>query len=203
MARTKAEILEQLLRFLPPRFAAYSDVISGWAAGFETADELWEALAESTTIGGASGTFLTLLARDHGVKRQDGETDAGVRARMRTVNGQVTRPAILEAVNAVLSQYTEEQATMLEKKDGPTLDHSFILGVSRLSDAHNSFVLVVPQVGAAYGGKAVVGGATIGGGPSPLILGIGTSLHPVYPALRALVNRIRAAGVRASIAIDT
>jgi hypothetical protein len=200
MARTTAAILAQLERFLPPRYAAYRDVLAGGAAGLAEADALWEDLADAATIGGADGVFLRLRARGFGIQAQGDETDASIRSRIRSVEGQVTRPAILAAVNALLAPYTATEATMLEPWDEGFLDYDCYSDDTRLCDAHNSFVLVLPLVGDQVGGSSYIDDGYI---DIDLYVGASGEEHPVYEAIRVLVNRIRAAGIRAWMAIDT
>jgi hypothetical protein len=199
VSRTTAQILEQLLNFLPDRFRSYSDVLGGGAAGLAEAEALWEELAAAATIGGAEGVILRLRARGFGIYAQGDETDASIRSRIRSVEGQVTRAAILEAVNALLEPYTGTDAGMLEPWNEGFLDYDCYSDDTRLCDAHNSFVLVLPLVGDRVGGSSYLDVDHI---DSDIYLGASGEEHPVYEAIRVLVNRIRAAGIRCWMAIN-
>jgi hypothetical protein len=199
VSRTTAQILEQLLRFLPDRFRSYSDVRGGGAAGLAEAEALWEELAAAATIGGAEGVILRLRARGFGIYAQGDETDATLRARMRGVEGQVTRPAILDAVNALLAPYTATEAGMLEGKDEGFWDVDFWWDSTIFADQHNAFVLVLPLLG-----DEVVGASYFDCDDYfdvDFYWGSGVE-HAVYASIGALVRRIRAAGIRVWIHIE-
>jgi len=55
-----------------------------------------------TLIGQASGVWLDQHAKDRGTDRQDGETDAALRARLVNIEDAITRQAILDAAQAVI-----------------------------------------------------------------------------------------------------
>ena len=200
MARTTDQALAQLLRFLPPRYQSIEAPLSGVAAAIRQGEIAWDDMATASTIGGATGSMLTLRAKGYGVNPSPDESADSIRSRIRNVEGQVTRPAILDAVNALLAEYTADLATMIERTDDGFLDYDCYLDHTRICDWHNSFVLVVPLVGDLVGGASYI---DLGYLDHDLWLGASGEQHPVYDAIIALVRRIRAAGIRVTLAIDT
>lgn len=204
MARTTDALLDQLLRFLPPQAAALSPVLAGLAAQLQAAEAEGEAAAAEVSIDGASGRWLTLLARGYGVTRATDETDASVRARLRNVADRLTPQAILDAANAVLAAYGyPEDAQLVEWFSAPErfADVNAFCDTSRLTGEHNTFFLVVPDPGALtlvetyadtdFADSSFVGEAGAGGEP------------PVLEALIAEIAQARAAGVRWFLILET
>jgi hypothetical protein len=200
VARTTADILAQLERFLPPRYASIRPTLAGIAAVFARVELSGEDLALATTIGGAEGAWLRLIARGYGVYAQDGESDASIRERIRNVEGQVTRPAILAAVNALLAPFTDTPARMIERVDDGFWNVNFWWDTTIFCGPSRFFVLVLPRIGNIGTGSSYWDSAYFdndffwGGGDA--------GVHPVYHAIAALVNRIRAAGVSWRLTIE-
>jgi hypothetical protein len=89
--------------------------------------------AQQCDITRATGIYLESLCNEHGVYKQDGETDDSLRARALTTPNLVTPAAILAAANAILALYTSTQAQYAESildrwyvTDGTAPWHSFI-----------------------------------------------------------------------------
>ncbi len=178
MPRTTDELVDELLRFLPERFAGCRELlapVAGQLAHVLAVAEL--DFIEHTTVTGARGPWLTLLARGYGIRRATGELDASVRLRLRFVEDAQTKPAIEGAVNALLAPYTSSTCELVEHwADGVACDASeveaaFIVDVSELYGARLAFTLIVPLVA-------------------------DDPTHPVYNTIAAEVGRLKAAGVR-------
>lgn len=182
-----------MLRHLPAEYASSEDVIGGMAAAIEEAQDTGEAAVLEASIGGAEGKWLTLLARGYGVTRATGETDGSLRGRLRNVEDKVTPQAILDAVNSLLAPYTATEAELVEWFEGDGafwLDYDY-LDDQRLFGEWHTFYLIVPLLGEAAWGDFYVDSSFlddefIGAGPD----------HPVYAAIVAEVERLRAAGIR-------
>jgi hypothetical protein len=89
--------------------------------------------ARQCDITRATGIYLESLCNEHGVYKQDGESDDALRARALTTPSLVTPQAILAAANAILGLYTNVQARYAESvldrwflSDGTAGWHSFI-----------------------------------------------------------------------------
>ncbi|MCI0346891.1 MAG: hypothetical protein L0221_15845 [Chloroflexi bacterium] len=199
MARTTAELLAQLERFLPPRYSAYRPVLAGVAAALQAAEAAGAGLAEAVTVEGATGAFLTLLARGYGVTPATGESEDSIRYRLRNAEEQVTRDAILTAVNALLAEFTVDEATILEPWDEGFADVDAWSDSTILADQPLSFVLVCPLVGDEELGGTY---ADIDYLDGDAWAGDGTQ-HPVYAAIVVLVERLRAAGISWWLHIDS
>lgn len=210
MSRTTADLLAQLERFLPPRYAALRPVLAGIAAQLALADATWEDFATASTVGGASDEWLTLLARGYGIDRSQDETDGSVRGRIRNPVPLVTPAAILAGVNDLLEAYTATPARLVETLRAPggltgepDETTAFVLDLSRFG-AWNHFTVIVPRVGTPWGGGSVLElldpahGFILGIG----VLGLSGSIHPVYFAIVAFLRRARAAGIRVTLVIE-
>lgn len=197
MPRSAAEIAAQGMAALPPWAKPLEPIIAGLAAELALVEATGEDFANSTTVGGAEGIWLTLLAQGYGVDRSTGEPDSSVRIRLRAPEDQATRPAILAAVNATLAPYTADEATMLEFWDDGFADRDAWADLSVLCDLHNSFVLVLPLIG-----TALEGGSYADFDYADACYAGADGEHPIYEAVRSLVNRLRAAGIRWWIHIE-
>jgi hypothetical protein len=89
--------------------------------------------AQQCDITRATGIYLESLCNEHGVYKQDGETDDSLRARALTTPSLVTPAAILAAANTILALYTATGAQYAESildrwyvTDGTTPWHSFV-----------------------------------------------------------------------------
>ncbi len=63
-----------------------------------------ERLSAGAHLSTATGLFLDVHARDRGLRRQDGETDDMLRARLRKPPLAGTVPAIMEALEAIVGE---------------------------------------------------------------------------------------------------
>ena len=198
MARTTAEILLQLEAALPSWALPLRPVLAGIAAQLAQVEATGESLVDFTTVEGAEGAWLTLLARGYGVQRATGETDPSIRMRLQASPDQLTRPAILGAANAMLAGLTDRQASLIEPWDDGFADRDAWADHTILCDQHNSFVLVLPLVGEAVTGNAYADRDAY----ADFDFAGSDGEHPVYEAIRALINDLRAAGVRFWIHIE-
>lgn len=193
---TKDELYNQLRRFLPDYYDVLDPVLWAMAAAMEVAADTSDDLADSATIEGAEGAFLTLLARGYGIIRATSESDDTLRTRLRNVEDKATRGAILDAVNAILAPFTGDQAEMREHWDaGIFLDDEAYVDDPEtvLYNEHNAFTLLVPAledvstqdfyVDQSYADQSYTDAA-----PS--------DFSTVYAAIIAEVERLRAAGIR-------
>jgi hypothetical protein len=194
---TTAELLAQRERWLPAYWRAAQPITAGAAASMARASEAVDDLEGSVSIEGAEGIWLTLLARGYGVDRAPAEGDESLRGRLRNVEHKVTRASILARVNELLSEYTDEEADMIEHFDHGTYCDQDYADQTTLYDQHNAFTLVAPRVGEAEGWNDYADEAH-----ADQSYAGGASAHPVYPAIMAEVERLRAAGVRWWLAID-
>lgn len=104
------------------------------------------------TVDGGEGVWLTLQARGQNVDRAQDETDASVRERMRTVEDAVSRPAITEAVQAVLDENgVVGSAFLIEWWEEPYLDleesvapGGLYLDSTRWSGGPRRFLVLIP-----------------------------------------------------------
>lgn len=209
MSATTAQLLAQIERFGPRRYIAVRAILAGIAAQLAAADAVVESFATSSTVAGASGAWLTLLARGYGVARAQDETDASLRDRLRDPVPLVTPAAILEGVNAILADYTATEARLVEtmRSIGPLTggpdEPVLILDLSRFG-GHNHFTVIVPRIGEPFGGGSVLElldpahGFILGLG----VLGLPGEIHPVYFAIVAFLRRARAAGIRVTLVIE-
>lgn len=104
-----ADVVEDLVSLyrasVPPDVSASpvgEDVAYSIAEGIARAEEEVSRLSAGSKLGTAVGSFMDLHLRDHGLRRQDGETDDQGRNRVRTPPQAITPAAILEAVNAIV-----------------------------------------------------------------------------------------------------
>jgi hypothetical protein len=194
MARSTDELLEQLERFVPPQLQPLRPVLAGIAAMLRRAEIAGDDFAGAVSIGGAEGVWLTLLARGYGVERSTDETDDSLRTRLRNVEDKLTKARILAVVNALLAPHTSEQAQLLEHwANGAYLDQDAYADQALLLDQHNAFTLLCPLIGEMPYGDAWCDQSYA---DDDAYCGSGTGMHPVYDAIVAEVERLRAAGVR-------
>jgi hypothetical protein len=197
------DLLAQLRRHLPTHYDVLDPVLGGVAAalaeGLRVVDE---ELQGSVSVGGASGTWLTLLARGYGVRRGNAEGDASLRTRVRNAEGAVTKQALEAAANALLAEYTGEQAEVVEHWAARVfLDDEAYADDAELFDQHNAFTLRVPRLieGGGVGGFL---GVDAWADQSFADASQGAD-HPVYGAIIAEIERLRAAGVRWWLLLDS
>lgn len=195
MARTTAEILEQLQNLLPRYYESAEPLLAGLAAAMARAEQAYEVLAPLATVEDGEGIWLSLLGRGLGIRRASGESDESLRLRIRTVEDQVTKPAIKAAVDRLIAP---DECQIIEWYEGPFLDDESDSGMwldntARLSGGPQSFLVVIPQQSTGFDFGSFLDedlwlddeNAFIGEAPE----------DPVYAAIVNEVERIRAAGV--------
>lgn len=192
MARTPAELLDQLEKFVPPQFAELEPLLAGTAGSMALAETAFDTLKTLATVEGGTDKWLTMQAHGYGILRATGESDASIRERLRTIEPKVTKTAIEERVNALIEPDT---CTVIEWWEGFYCDVDFWLDNPEpyLSGGPNSFVVIIPKQGSyfSFGSFCDVNfwldtpEAYIGDGPE----------DPVYAAIVSEIERIRAAGV--------
>lgn len=199
MARTTAQLLEQLQRFMPEHIGEpLAPVLGGVAAAFAEVEQAVDELVDDTTIGGAEEEWLTLRADDQGLARLPSETDAELRLRLRNPERQLTPGAILDAVNGLLATYTATEAVMVEWFYGSNFLGQMYLGQFHFAPSPLAFVIFVPRVGDvpnltdSFLGVSYLGTTYLGSG----------GVHIAYTQLGKLLARQRAAGIRAWIVVD-
>lgn len=199
MARTTEQLLEQAQRLLSPVFAGPLDpVLGAFCASLATAEDSVDGLHDLATLEGATGQWLDLHAAGQGLDRRNGEEDTGLRTRLRRPDEALTPNAILTAVNILLAPYTDTLAIMREPwRDGPFWDQ-FFWDHEILSAGLLTFTVICPRVGT-----------------DPEDVGMyydhsfydrsfyaADADHPVYASIYELLQRARAAGIRAYLVID-
>lgn len=204
VTQTVAELEAQLLALLPPRYANMRDVLVAIPGALRRAELAADSLAEGATVGGATGIWLTMMGHGYGVDRSTSEPDASLRTRIRSPEGSTTRPALLDAVNKLLSPYTDVEATMIEWWDEPYLDLDSVRGcwldISYISAGRNTFLLFVPLIGHYAALDSFLDCAPGGWLNVDLFLG-DDGENPIYAAIVAEVEKKRAAGVQWALVI--
>lgn len=198
MSRTTAEVLTELRLYMPAHTADPLDpLLGGVAAMFAAAESTNEALSTSSTVGGAEGVWLDLLALGDGMRRQSGESDADLQARIRTPVAAITKPNLEAAANAILAGYGESGAYIVEWGDDGFMDEDAYMDDMLFVDPYNRFVLVVPLIG-----DPIVDGLHLDDGyADDDYMGDGGE-SPAYASIWAAIERLRAAGVRWSMFIQ-
>jgi hypothetical protein len=216
VARTTAELLAQLKRFMPSHYWAMEPHLAGVAAMMARADQVSEDLVEASTVGGAEGVWLALLAHGYGVDKVTSEDDRSVRIRIRNPENQVTKPAISEAVNAILNDagaadgrvanWWEDDVSCWAWNELSTItDGANYCNDCSTGDYWLVFIVIVPMIGAhpgigSYcdtdGDDNYIDIDCYAGGGDPGVL------SPVYDAIIDEVDRIKAAGVRWWLIVD-
>lgn len=171
------ELLERLQLFLPPEYVALVEHLAGRAAQFSLIEEAGCVLIELATVGGGTGTWLTLHAEGIGIFRADSETDTSLRRRIRGFVDAVTEPVIVDAVQAIYGSVSgQPDAFMIEWFDGPYADVSFADALDAVAvNEPPAFTMVVPD------------------------LGSGTFTESEHQSAALAINALRAAGVRFSM----
>lgn len=194
-ARSTATIAADITSYLPANMRAAAPLVGGAAASFHLAETAAYALASYLQVGTADDVWLDLLAIGNGLRRQSGESDASLRERIRTVSDAVTAPAIKAAVDALLAAYGLGECEIREWFDGPYFDRNAWLDHNLVIQAPNYFVVVVPFSGTSMALSYLDRTAYL-----DRIAYLGawdtSASSAVYPAIVALVNALRAAGVR-------
>lgn len=198
MSRTTTEIAQEVARFMPPHVAIPLDpYLGGMAAAFAAAEAVNADLALSTTVGGAEGVWLDLVALGDGMRRQSGEEDADLRARLRTPVAAITVANLEAAANAILAGYGVSGAYIVEWFTDGYADVDCYADSTILVDPYNRFALVVPLIG-----DAIVAGLFADDGYADTdYMGDGGE-SPAYASIWAAIERLRAAGIRWSMFIQ-
>lgn len=199
MARTTETLLEQLRRLVPGDHASGEPLLAGFAGALRVAEQSTDTLRPLATIGGASGSWLTLQAHGYGLLRASGEPDPALRLRLRTVDDQVTVPALEAAVNAIIAP---DVCRIVEWFDAPYLDDESETGMwldhpdTRLSGGPNSFLVLIPRqrTGFAFGAFLDDAGAFGMWLDHPDTFLGEAAEDPKYDAIINEIERIRAAG---------
>ena len=100
-------------------------------------------LAAGSVVATATGLFLDLHARDRGLRRQEGETDAQLRERLKKPPLAGTVPAILESVEAITGVST---AIIVElPKQGAYYDRGFCFDSGlRFGGGRGVVIVIIP-----------------------------------------------------------
>lgn len=198
-ARTTSELLAEVEALTPEVLRGLRVLFAGGAAMISDAEELTDDLVSSSTVAGASGEWLDLLARSYGLRRGPGEADADLRVRIRNPDRKLTPGAILEGVNGLLAAYTATEAVLLEAwEDGPFYDQAFF-DQAYITGESLTFWVVCPRVGdvpadvGAYYDVSFFDVATYAAGGDD---------HPVYASIWAFLQQARAAGITAYLIVD-
>lgn len=164
----------------------------------------WETVAywvEMASLGGATGAspglpdWLQEHARDRGTRRQTGETDAALSARLRVPEDVATRVAILARVNAVLAAAGFGTATLVESLlegaygSGRDLDGGADLIDPWASGYEESWY---PD-GEAFEGLRCEGPA--------FVVYLPSAAASLVPSIEEVVRQLRAAGVDGAVAV--
>jgi len=200
MARTTDQLLDQVERFVPPEDRpTLRPLLAGHSAAQAVVEAARNNMLSAVTLAGADGRWLTLLARGYGIRRATDETDEVLRTRLRYPERQLTPGAIIDRVNDLLSPYTSTLAVLEEWWEVPSyIEDGWYLDHFGLSGGPHWFVVRCPVIGEIPHGTAYIG--------IDLYLDhsfLGADEHPVYERIAAEVDRIRAAGVRAALFIDS
>jgi|GEM_PF-4827563 len=200
MGRTTDQLLAQAERFVSPEDReSLRPLLAGVAAVMARVEASRDGMRDSATVGASAGRWLTLLARGYGLRRATNETDAQLRERVRFPERQLTKAAILDRVNAILSAYTTKQAQMVQWWETTSyIGYDWYLDHGRISGGPHSFLLLIPLVGEMPGGAAFLGATYL-----DYDMYLGVHEHPVYELIATEVDRIKACGVRAYVAIDS
>lgn len=199
-ARSTSTLTDELEAFLPSYYCGALPLLAGMAAVLHAVEGGVDNLRPEATLELGTDIWLTMAAHGQGILRATSETDASLRIRMRSVDDQVTPPALEAAVNALIAPDT---CTLLEWWEHSYLDVELVdegglwLDTQRLSGGPSSFLILVPQRGWLSAGSFV---------DADLWLDntyIGTeSEDSVYAAIINTVHRARAAGVFWRLCLD-
>ena len=221
MARTVQELLDRLLAFLPPEYESAEPLLAALATAMWGAELAADSILDVLPFGpaaynlsngtpvshaGATGIWLDLHAAGYGLHRAPGELDAQLQTRLRSVADRVTKPSIQDAVDNLLLPFGVT-AVIVEWWDEPYLDVAepitggLYLDSTFISGGHHSFLVVVPSVGLGFNVS-----------PDPFLnvdawldsMFLGSDVSdPVYAAIVAEVERLRAAGVQWRLVIGS
>lgn len=183
-----------LLRFLPPALEGSEELAAGVVAALQAGRAAVLDMVRQTTVALSADRWLTLLARGYGVVRSTGETDEDLRIRLVNVEDKLTRPSIEAAVTALLATYTATPAEVVEwfAGDGCFWADRDYCDDQRLFGEWHTFYVLVPLLGEMAWGDLYCDEAYC---DDEHHVGAGSE-HPIYGAIIAAVERLRAAGVR-------
>jgi hypothetical protein len=220
MAYTTEQLLAQLLRYLPEGYQALVPHIAGLAAAAAGATETADDAADSVTIAGASGQWLTLMAKGYGVEKVENENDPSLRQRLRYVERRLTIGSIEAAVNAILdtvgasdcrvADWWEDDVScwFWDASSSVTAGASYFDEAS-LGDYWLVFTVFVPMIGNHPGIGSYLGDIDDAseGWDNYLDIdcylgGDAAVLSPIYDTIIDQVERIKAAGVRWWLIVD-
>lgn len=206
MARTVADLLTQLYRFVPPDHQSAEPLYAGLAAVLREPEVLADVLSPLVTIGGATGVWLDLHADGYGIPRASSdEADAEVQTRLRNVDDALTPVAVKAAVDRLLAPHGVV-CELLEWFHEPWLhdtaeDDALWLDSTRISGGARTFLVIVPQVE----GAQVSFGTHVDADfwlDSTAFLGADGPWPSAYTAIVREVERLRAAGVSWRLVIE-
>lgn len=195
-ARSVSDIAAEVARLMPTHLSGpATPLLGGFAAGEHSAEVFGAAAANSTTIGGAADVWLDLVGRGLGMPRADGEDDDTYRQRLRSPQYGVTKANLAAAVNAILSAYGLPDCRILEWMDGPYLSRTMYLSHCLVVARPNFFVVVVDSP-STYRTTAFLSRSVYLSRTAYLGEWETGAYAAAYAAIVALVNALRAAGVR-------
>lgn len=132
---TTDDLVAQVLAFLPEAYQPLKPILAAGAAAAAEVLAAGEADASGSSVGGADGIWLDLLARGYGLRRRTGEDDTLLRGRLRAPEAKITRAAIQGAVDRILAHY-EVVGTAREWWRGGFLGVDAFAGVSAYAGQH-------------------------------------------------------------------
>lgn len=154
MARTVEQLVERLRSWLPTSYEQAEPLLAAFAGAMRGAELALDELEPLVSIDGGEGQWLTLQARGQNCDRSEGESDASLRERMRTVEDAVSRPALEAATQAVLDENgVVGSVVVLEWWEGPYVDvdetvlpggGGFYVGWARMMSGPRCFLVLVP-----------------------------------------------------------
>lgn len=198
-ARAVADVADELARLMPGHLSGpASPLLGGYAAAFQAAEALGYDAAATTTIGGAEGKWLDLVAKGGGLTRAEAEDDASLRARLRSPDRGITRANLKSVVDDILAVAGLGECLILNWSDLGALDEDAYLDESLLSGGPATYVVVVPA-DVDLDALSFLDGAYL---DEDAYMGTGTE-SPVYASIYAALAPLTAAGVHFSIYIDS
>lgn len=198
-ARTTEAIAAELARLMPTHLSGPADpLLGGYAAAFQAGEAAGYDGATTTTIGGAEGKWLDLVALGAGLRRAEGEDDATLRTRIQSPDRGITPDNLKAVCDAVLDGYGLGECAIVEWFDIGALDEDYYLDNDLISGGPGTFVVVVPADGDAEGFAFV----DVSYLDEDIYLGVGSE-SPVYAAIYAALTPLTAAGVHFTIYIDS
>jgi len=151
-----------LPRFLFQKSSAPEELWGAYVKLFDRCRSQIDDWISSTLITTATGIWLNQHARDRGTTRQDGETDAQLRIRLRVIQDAVTQPALNAIIASLLTAGT---AVIMElRRDRIYLSDKDTVGAGdsfAQSGSNTTLTDAAGQFGTGWVGKSVtISGAT-------------------------------------------